>query len=91
MERLLPQLLPRENKFGDCTLSTCPVSDSVYGYLPSKPATILFVTFFAISFIAHLVQGVRSKSWTFLIALGIGTFGEAVGLLEPREMSPQRV
>lgn len=79
METQLLHLLPRVGKFGNCTLDTCPVSDSVYGYLPSKPATLAFIALFALSFIAHLIQGIRSKSWTFLVALGVGTSSETVG------------
>jgi hypothetical protein len=78
MEHLASEL-PRAPNFGNCTLSTCPVSGPVYGYLPSKPATSVFIALFAISFIAHLIQSFRSKSWTFLIALGVGTLCEVVG------------
>lgn len=63
----------------NCTKDTCSVKDSVYGYYPSKPVNIILVAIFAISMFAHFYQGIRSKSWTFLVALGIGTFGEAVG------------
>jgi hypothetical protein len=79
METHLSHLLPRAAKFADCTLDTCPVSESVYGYLPSKPATLAFIALFAISFIAHFIQGIRAKSWTFLVALGVGTLSETVG------------
>lgn len=80
MDPLLFSLSPRAANFANCTLSTCPVSDSVYGYLPTKAGTLIFIALFAISFIVHMVQGIKSKSWTFLVALGVGTLSEAVGL-----------
>ncbi|KAK0120004.1 hypothetical protein ONS95_011422 [Cadophora gregata] len=63
----------------NCTIDTCPVSSSVYGYYPNKPVTLILVVLFGLSMIAHIVQGLRSRSWTFLVALGIGCFGESVG------------
>jgi hypothetical protein len=62
-----------------CTLETCPVSESVYGYLPSKPLNIVFLAIFALSLIVHVFQGIRHRSLTFLVALALGTFTEAVG------------
>lgn len=79
MEALLPVLLPRASDYGNCTVDTCPVKDSLYGYAPSKPMNIIFVILFLIAFIAHLWQGIKWKSLTFLIALGVGTVREAIG------------
>ncbi|KAL2069855.1 hypothetical protein VTL71DRAFT_14534 [Oculimacula yallundae] len=62
----------------NCTFETCSVKQSVYGYLPNRPVTIVLVVLFGISMIAHIFQGVKSRSWTFVVALGIGCFGEAV-------------
>ncbi|KAF2489266.1 RTA1-domain-containing protein [Lophium mytilinum] len=63
----------------DCTKDTCPVSYSVYGYNPSLAANALFCALFSISFLLHVFQGVKWKSWSFLVAMAIGVFGEAVG------------
>ncbi|KAH6679635.1 RTA1 like protein-domain-containing protein [Halenospora varia] len=79
MESLSSLLLPRAQQRKFCTVDTCPLSFSVYGYLPNKGANIFFLVLFALSFAAHTFQGVRSKSWTFLIAFAVGAFGEAVG------------
>jgi hypothetical protein len=66
---------------GNCTVDTCPISESTYGYYPSKPANMAFLAIFIISLIAHIIQGIKWKSWTFLVALGIGTLMEAVGMV----------
>ncbi|KAF2805476.1 sphingoid long-chain base transporter RSB1 [Mytilinidion resinicola] len=66
-------------KFKDCTSDTCPISASVYGYNPSIAANGIFCALFAISFFLHIFQGVKWKSWSFLISMAIGVFGEAVG------------
>ncbi|KAG9228552.1 RTA1 like protein-domain-containing protein [Amylocarpus encephaloides] len=66
-------------RYRNCTLETCPISASVYGYLPNKAANYFFLVCFAISCLAHFFQGAKSRSWTFMIAFGIGAFGETVG------------
>ncbi|KAH9211880.1 RTA1 like protein-domain-containing protein [Leptodontidium sp. 2 PMI_412] len=63
----------------DCTVDTCPVSASVYGYYPNKPVTLILIVLFGISMILHIYQAIKSRSWTFLVALGVGCFGESVG------------
>ncbi|CZS96236.1 hypothetical protein WAI453_009831 [Rhynchosporium graminicola] len=63
----------------DCTFETCSVKQSVYGYLPNKPVTIILIVLFGMSMLMHIFQGVKSRSWTFVVALGIGCFGESVG------------
>src|ERR1700710_1597073 len=72
-------LLPRAGKFANCTLEICPVSDSLYGYLPSKSVNLILVAIFALSCVAHLVQGLKNRCWTFLVCFGIGTATEAIG------------
>jgi hypothetical protein len=80
MESLV-ELLTREVKQStkNCTVDTCPVSFSVYGYFPNKPVTLILIVLFGISMILHIYQAIRSRSWTFLVALGVGCFGESVG------------
>jgi len=79
MDSLILILLAR--KAPNCTKDTCPVSESIYGYLPSKPLNTIFVVFFAISFGVHIWQGVKSKSWTFMVGLGLGSLLEVIGML----------
>lgn len=81
MELFTQVLELRAGKYASCTLDTCPLSDSVYGYLPNLPVSAIFVAIFVLSLTAHLFQRLKSKSWTFVLAFGIGTFAEAAGML----------
>lgn len=71
-----------------CTLETCSVSKSPYGYLPSEPLNIVFMAVFALSLIVHVIQGIRHRAWTFLLALAFGTLTEAVGKISPPNPYP---
>ncbi|KDN70285.1 putative RTA1 like protein [Colletotrichum sublineola] len=57
----------------------CPVELTVYGAYLSKPAA----TFFGIAFLAcavfQLYFGIRSRTWGFIIWLGLGTLLEVLG------------
>lgn len=57
----------------------CPVEASIYGYYPSLGANYFFLVFFAICLILNLIAGIRWRTWTYMIALGFGCFGEAIG------------
>lgn len=63
----------------DCTVDTCPISDSVYSYRPSLAANACFLTFFAITGLAHIVQGILTKKRAFWISVALGCIGEIVG------------
>ena len=57
----------------------CPVSATTYGYYPNLGANTFFTIYFGLAGAAHLVLGIYTRSWTFQIALGIGTFMETAG------------
>ncbi|KAJ5797289.1 RTA-like protein [Penicillium pulvis] len=57
----------------------CPVSDTTYGYTPNLGGNIFFTAFFALLGVAQLGLGVYYRTYTFLIALGVGTFMETAG------------
>lgn len=57
----------------------CTIEGTLYGYYPSLGANAFFAAFFALCFIVQLVQGIRYKTWTYMIALCLGCLGEAVG------------
>ncbi|KAJ5651644.1 RTA-like protein [Penicillium longicatenatum] len=59
----------------------CPVSDTTYGYAPNLGGNIFFTAIFAVLGVAQLGLGVYYRTWTFLIALGIGTFMEMAGYI----------
>lgn len=58
---------------------SCPVSATTYGYYPSSGASIAFIVIFSLTCIAQLFLGLRYKTYPYMIAAVIGTFGEAVG------------
>ncbi|KAK4695116.1 hypothetical protein P7C71_g2571, partial [Lecanoromycetidae sp. Uapishka_2] len=59
----------------------CPVDQTTYGYYPSLGANAFFCAIFAICCIANVVQGIKFKTWTYMIALGLGSLTEAIGYI----------
>lgn len=57
----------------------CPVFATLYGYRPNLGANAFLCALFALCCLASIVIGVLSKTWTYTLALGIGTFLEAAG------------
>lgn len=63
-----------------CTLDTCPLSMSYWGYLPSLPANALFLALFGLSTLLFIGQGAYSKRFIgFTIAMVCGCALEVVG------------
>ena len=92
MASLLPSfvahtLLSRETSYNDaknfrdsCTLATCPLRLSYWGYLPSLPANALFLAVFALSTILFIGQGVLSRRFIgFSVAMISGCALEVIG------------
>ena len=75
----LVQLIARADANQGCTQTTCPVSESVYGYRPSLAATVIFFIIFALSGLVYGWQGHRTKTWFFSIAMLIGSASEVLG------------
>ena len=67
--------------YADCVNITpdCPVEQTIYGYYPNLGANAFFCAFFGVCMIAQIYQGIRYKTWTFLVALGLGCLSEAIG------------
>lgn len=57
----------------------CPVEDSIYGYYPNIAANSFFLALFAVCLVFNVYFGIRYKTWTYLLAMGLGSFGEVVG------------
>ncbi|KAJ6114248.1 hypothetical protein N7486_000026 [Penicillium sp. IBT 16267x] len=57
----------------------CPVAYTTYGYYPNLGGNIFFTAFFAVLAVAQVGLGVYYRTWTFLVALGIGTSMETAG------------
>ncbi|PLB49993.1 RTA1 like protein [Aspergillus steynii IBT 23096] len=66
-----------------CTSVTplCPVSATTYGYYPNLGGNIFFTVIFALCGLAQVYFSLRFRSWTFAIALIIGTFLEMAGYI----------
>lgn len=59
----------------------CPADGSSLGYAPNMAASIVFLGIFSISLVAHAALGWKYKTWTFLIAMALGSSSEMVGYL----------
>lgn len=57
----------------------CTVENSIYGYKPSIAWNALFLALFAASSLVHLGQGIKYKTWSFLVAMVVGGVAEAIG------------
>ncbi|KAK6207720.1 RTA1 like protein [Colletotrichum tabaci] len=57
----------------------CPVEFTVYGTDLSKPAATFFGIAFGVLLVVQLYFGIRSRTWSFIIWLGIGTIFEVLG------------
>lgn len=60
---------------------TCPVSATLYGYRPILGVNSFLAALFGTLLIAHIVIGTWKRSWTFMIAISIGCFGELMGYI----------
>ncbi|KAI6799824.1 hypothetical protein KC332_g15168 [Hortaea werneckii] len=79
MEALTPHLLIRADQNQGCTQTTCPVSESVYGYRPNLAATLTFLAIFALSGITYTYQGLATRTWFFTGAMVLGSLSEVLG------------
>ena len=57
----------------------CTIQETTYGYYPSIGSNAFFCVLFGLCCIAQIILGIRYRTWTYLIGLGIGCFGEALG------------
>jgi len=92
MSSLVPSLVahaftPRATSYADrkhfretCTLATCPLNLSYWGYIPSMPANALFLAVFALSTLLFIGQGLLSKRFIgFTVAMVSGCALEVIG------------
>lgn len=59
----------------------CPVEATLYGYYPNLGGNAFFAALFGVLLISQLIIGTVTRTWTFMIAVGIGCFGEMVGYI----------
>ncbi|KAF8848302.1 RTA1-domain-containing protein [Acephala macrosclerotiorum] len=59
----------------------CPSDGSPLGYAPNLAASVIFMGIFSLSSVGHLVLGWKYKTWSFMIAMLLGSSSEVVGYL----------
>lgn len=57
----------------------CPIELTIYGTYLSKGAAYFFAIAFAVCFLLQVYFGIRARTWSFLIWLGLGTGFEVIG------------
>ncbi|RMZ80795.1 hypothetical protein DV737_g2842, partial [Chaetothyriales sp. CBS 132003] len=57
----------------------CPVEATLYGYYPNLGISSFFLALFGLLCVVQIVVGTWRRTWTYMIAVAVGTFGEAVG------------
>jgi hypothetical protein len=74
--------MPQAN-YDVCTAVTadCPVSATLYGYYPNLGANAFFAALFGLLLVAQLIIGTWTRTWTFMLAVGLGIFGEMTGYI----------
>lgn len=74
---------PRPDVPASCTAVSleCPVEGTLYGYYPSLGWNAFFAAFFGLCFIAQVGLGIRYKTWTYMIGVGLGCLAECVGYI----------
>jgi hypothetical protein len=63
----------------NCTLSVCPIDQSIYGYRPSVPFSAIAIALYGITGVAQLYLGIRYRKWGFMAAMLIGCILEILG------------
>jgi hypothetical protein len=71
------------NHYDYCTSVTadCPVSGTLYGYLPNLSVNAFFAALFGLLLLLQLLIGTYTRTWTYLLAVGLGVFGEMTGYI----------
>lgn len=63
----------------NCTLAVCPLDESIYGYRPTLPGSIIVIVIYGIVAILQLALGIRYKTWGFMAAMVLGCIDEIIG------------
>ena len=80
MDALHPLFARNHNNGGGfCTIETCSIKQSIYGYRPNIGWTAFFIAIYAVSTVSHAVQGTYFKTWSFLTAMVLGGLCEVIG------------
>ncbi len=57
----------------------CPVEATTYGYYPNLSVNSFFIALFGLCLLGQVILGTWRRTWTYLVVLAIGCFGEAIG------------
>jgi hypothetical protein len=72
-------LIAMQRKY--CTIGHCPLGWATIKYRPSIPGNVIYMLCFFVLFAAQLFYGIRKKTWTYMGALLVGIFAEAIGYI----------
>ncbi|KAH9479751.1 hypothetical protein JR316_0008346 [Psilocybe cubensis] len=72
--------------------------DALYGYIPSKAATIIFVSLFLVSTVIHCVQAIKYRKWYLIYTAGVcgmlefaGWIGRLWSAFSPQSMTAYKL
>ncbi|KAH6686792.1 RTA1 like protein-domain-containing protein [Plectosphaerella plurivora] len=65
----------------------CPVEATIYGTELSFGAAVFFAIAFFLCFLVQLYFGIRARTWSFMIWLGLGTGFEALGYFQRTKLA----
>lgn len=83
------------NGFTDlCTLSTCPVSRSIFNYAPSLSYNLILLAAFGFCCVCHVCIAVKYRTWGYGVAMVLGcqsmsTLAEFYKASSPKHLVPQ--
>lgn len=61
--------------------SGCPSDGSPLGYAPNVAASIIFMGILGLSSVGHLILGIKYRTWSFMVAMLLGSSSEVLGYL----------
>jgi hypothetical protein len=64
-----------------CTLQTCPLACAQVTYVPSLGGNVTYLVIIAFLAIAHLILGIKYKTWGFVVGMTCGLFLEVIGYI----------
>lgn len=65
----------------NCTIEICGLDLSILRYQPSWAGNGVIVGAFALAGLVHIIQGIRWRSWGFMIAMVLGIIDEIIGYI----------
>jgi hypothetical protein len=73
-------LIAMQRKY--CTIAAgCPIAWATIKYRPSMAGNVIYLLCFFMLFAAQLFYGIRKKTYTYMGALLVGIFAEAIGYI----------